>query len=264
MTSVERLAAEVHHGGRQSRCGNTCDLNLPKHLRPTPPPAPEAPSYAKGLGKRLNERDCQIHRKSTYTVGSGFQSLSGTTWVAPARASAREHPENSQLKLQDATPSLRDWHIADDLTRRGAHSAAENGPYAHLVGPESSQMSLAQLAVVIATFIPADVDTKLLLRGLAHAATSHSTGFIALGLRTRPNNSRAWITTVLRRIDWNQSDSFPSWSTAAQAFGIHWCGDRHQWRPTSLQPIARAAPAGLPASAPQRALHLAQIRRVLT
>lgn len=264
LKNFERIAAEVHHGRNQAKCASTCDLNLPDHLRPAPSKAPNGPAHLRNLASRLAERDRKNAEKSPYIVGSGFQSPIGNTWVAPPRACAQEHPRNSTLKPQRAKPSLRDWRIVDDLTRRGVRSSAENGPYAHLIGSTRSQMTPAQLAALISTLVPPEIDTKLLLRGLAHTATSRSTGFVALGLRTRPRSARAWLTAVLRSIDWNQSDSFPLWSTTAQAFGVHWFGDRHQWRPTSSQSVARAAPAGPPATATQRAGHLAQIRMALT
>lgn len=264
LTSTERLAAEVHHGGRQTRCGNTCDLNLPEHLRPIPPPAPNGPAHMENLGSRLQDRDRKSTKKSTYTVGSGFQYSTGTTWVAHPRAYAREHPENSSSTTKTITPSLRDWRIADALTRRGTYSAAENGPYAHLIGSSPSQMALNQLAVLIAVLVPPDVDIKLLLRGLAHAATARSTGFIALGLGTKPRNARAWMTTVLRSIDWNQRESFPSWSATTQAFGIYWYGDRHQWQLCAAHSNpTRTAEEQLPASEKTRESALAHIRETL-
>lgn len=259
MTSIERLAAEVHHGGQQTRCGNTCDLNLPRHLRPATPPAPEGPAYAEGLDERLAERDRQYCQKSPYAGGSGFQSLIGNTGVSLTRACAREQPAKSTLTPPNTPPSLRDWRIAEDLTRRGTRTAAENGPYAHLIGPAPSQMALAQLARVVAALVPEDVDTKLLLRGLAHAATSPTTGFIALGLRTKPRNAYAWITTVLRSIDWAQRENFPSWSITARAFGVHWCGDRHKWRIGAVPEASQPKPA----STSVREKALAKIRKVL-
>lgn len=262
LKSYERLAAEVHHGGNQAKCAATCDLNLPEHLRPTPPPKPTRPNYAQQLTTRLVSRDRRTIRKSPYTVGCGLHSSLGDTWVAHPRVHAREHTTHSPLRREAPTPSLRDWRIADDLTRHGAHSAAENGPYAHLVGSAPSQVSRKQLATLIATLTPQHIDTTLLLRGLAHAATSRSTGYIALGLSKQPRNALAWMTTILRNIDWTQTETFPSWSTTAQAFGIDWRGHHHAWTPKPDSPHI-PTPHEPTATAPQRAAHMTTIRRHL-
>lgn len=264
LKNFEWIAAEVHHGRNQAKCASTCDLNLPDHLRPAPPKAPNGPAHLHNLDSRLAERDRKNAEKSPYIVGSGLPSLTGNTWVSLPRACAREHPINSALKSQQTKPSLRDWRIADDLTRRGTRSAVESGPYAHLIGSTCSQMPVVQFAALISVLVPADVDTKLLLRGLAHAATSQSTGFIALGLSTRPGNARAWLATVLHSINWDQRESFPPWSTTAQVFGFHWCGDRHKWCQTSSQTVGNEVSVDPPVNEEQRAVHLDRIRRALT
>lgn len=94
LTSLERMAAHTHHGGSQNRCGSTCDLALPEHLRPTPPQQQYLPDS--GLAERLQERDEKYleHRKnqvenqlkSTYSCGSGFQLFKGFSGVFHARA----------------------------------------------------------------------------------------------------------------------------------------------------------------------------------
>ncbi|MFZ2272134.1 hypothetical protein, partial [Corynebacterium variabile] len=70
------------------------------------------------------------------------------------------------------------------------------------------------------------------LRGLVAAATSPTTGYVALGLSTRPRNAAAWWRTTLTRIDWTHRESFPAWSRAAEAYGFQNLGGmRRAWNP---------------------------------
>lgn len=172
----------------------------------------------------------------TYTVGTVFPTPNGSSWVAHAGARA---PENTDLHLEEektgtdkpasAPISLRAWRIADDLSRDGVDHGLDAGPYRHLIGHNPGQMSLTTLARMIDQLTPTTATTREVLRGLVAAATSPTTGYVALGLSTRPRNAAAWWRTTLTRIDWTHSENFPAWSRTAEAYGLHWCGPRRAW-----------------------------------
>ncbi|WP_342011686.1 hypothetical protein [Corynebacterium bovis] len=272
MDARERLAAYVHHGGRQTQCANTAHLTLPAHLRPTPPASPH-PAYATDLAERLAARDAAEVRKYTYSYTHRPLPLTDSHRVAHKRAHAREHPE---IQLSEAlqgpsghpaaashstntahttaptghtaayacpdtpahsrkAPSLRAWRIADDLTRTVNGCTAANGPYAALVGPGTTQCRLTTLARLIDTHTPDWATTRDVMRAIAHHATSPTTGHIALGLpRHRnhlPHNPTGWMTTLITRLTWNDTDHHPTWHTTATAFGTTWNGTRHRWTP---------------------------------
>ncbi|MFZ2273049.1 hypothetical protein, partial [Corynebacterium variabile] len=172
----------------------------------------------------------------TYTVGTVFPTPNGSSWVAHAGARA---PENTDRHLEEektgtdkpasAPISLRAWRIADDLSRDGVDHGLDAGPYRHLIGHNPGQMSLTTLARMIDQHTPTTATTREVLRGLVAAATSPTTGYVALGLSTRPRNAAAWWRTTLTRIDWTHSENFPAWSRTAEAYGLHWCGPRRAW-----------------------------------
>lgn len=172
----------------------------------------------------------------TYTVGTVFPTPNGSSWVAHAGARA---PENTDRHLEEektgtdkpasAPISLRAWRIADDLSRDGVDHGLDAGPYRHLIGHNPGQMSLTTLARMIDQLTPTTATTREVLRGLVAAATSPTTGYVALGLSTRPRNAAAWWRTTLTRIDWTHSENFPAWSRTAEAYGLHWCGPRRAW-----------------------------------
>lgn len=260
LNSLERLAAQAHHGGRQTRCGSTCDLILPRHLRPTAPRPDYTPDT--GLAQRLQERDQRYVQarqnrvdnqlKSTYVCDSGFHSSQGYLGVSHSRASAREeHISSMKRKI-----SIRSWTIADALTRCSSNTAAR-GPYAHLVGENAGQISLKSVAQLIEEHTPSWADTREVMRGLVHAATGQ-TGYVALGLKTRPRSAWAWLQAVLGSIAWDQQESWPVWSVTAKAFGVDWRGARHCWDKTPA-----TAPAPVVASAPIRTRAMKKIRAIL-
>lgn len=231
MTSLERMAALAHHGGRQIRCGSTCDLVLPEHLRPTPPQQQYLPDS--GLAKRLQERDEKYleHRKSTvgnqlkstYVCDSGFESSRRFSGVFHARVRA----EKNFIPSRKTKISTRAWTIADALTR-DSENAAARGPYWHLVGDGPGKISLKSVAYLIEKHTPAWADTRTIMRGLVHAATG-KTGYVALGLKTRPRRAWAWLEAVLESISWDEQQAWPTWSVTAREFGVDWRGARHRW-----------------------------------
>lgn len=202
-------------------------------------------------------------KSSTYTCGYGLSCSLGSHRVAHPRARAREHhptptghtepdhratrgdltpasggaqtQQNAPAKAPKTAPSLRAWRIADDLTRVVDGCGAANGPYARLVGPEKNQASLTHLARLIDTHTPCWATTRDVMRAIAHAATSQTTGHIALGLpRHRaelPHNPTGWLTSVFTRLDFTNPEQFPTWSRTADAFGVTWNGARHHWTP---------------------------------
>lgn len=231
LTSLERMAAHAHHSGRQSRCGSTCDLALPEHLRPTPPQEEFLPDS--GLAERLQKRDEKYleHRKnqvenqlkSTYVCNSGFKLFKGYSRVFHALTRTKKELASSQkMKI-----STRAWTIADALTRHSENTAAR-GPYAHLVGDGPEQISLKSAAYLIEKYTPAWADTRTIMRGLVHAATG-KTGHVALGLKTRPRSAWAWLEAVLESISWDKQEEWPTWPVAAREFGVDWRGPRHRW-----------------------------------
>lgn len=181
---------------------------------------------------------CENSKSSTYTCGYGYLLPSCDHWVAHVRAQARANTENNSSmeknwrETASRSPiSVRAWRIADDLTRSHTGNHLESGPYAHLTGTKNGQMSLTSLARTIDTHTPEWAGTRDVLAGLVHQATSTATGFIALGLSTRPDNATAWITHLLGRIDWEARKHFPAWSRVAEAYQFHWCGTRRNWSP---------------------------------
>lgn len=129
----------------------------------------------------------------------------------------------------DSGISLRARRIADDLTRYDPNHTLATGPYAHLLNCGNRSLSLNGLARLIDKMTPTWAGTRDVLAGLVHAATSPTTGHITLGLRTRPNNPAAWMTSVLNRINWDDPDSFPGRSAIDDAYGLTWCGPRREW-----------------------------------
>ena len=125
---------------------------------------------------------------------------------------------------------MRAWRICDDLTRDGVDHGLDAGPYRHLVGSGAGRMSRLAVARLIDQLTPPTAGTRQVMAGLVHAATS-TTGFVALGLSTRPTNATGWLNRVLSRIDWDAVDEFPAWSKVAEAYGVHWCGPRRGWTP---------------------------------
>lgn len=175
----------------------------------------------------------------TYTVGTVFPTPNGSSWVAHAGARA---PENTDLcpeeektrtdKTAAAPISLRAWRIAGDLSRDGVDRGLDAGPYRHLIGNNPGQMSLTTLARMIDQHTPTTATTREVLRGLVAAATSPTTGYVALGLSTRPRNAAAWWRTTLTRIDWTHPENFPAWSRTAEAYGFQNLGGmRRAWNP---------------------------------
>ena len=286
LTSIERLAAHLHHGGTQKKAANVVDATVPAHLLPDRPAGAQAPAYADGLSKRLADRNTRYSptettmtiqqliesrsnaqqqqavtsddlESSTYSCGYGCISSPGSTWVAHERAQARrantENPptgektprgpvtgptghrfgRDKKVSSESKSPiSLRARRIADDLTRKDPQNTLASGPYAHLTRSENgldAPMTLSHLARLIDRLTPDWAGTQDVLAGLTHAATSQATGYIALGLHTRPANPTAWMNTVLSRIDWTDPDAFPAWSTVAEAYSFHWCGNRREW-----------------------------------
>lgn len=174
----------------------------------------------------------------TYTVGTVFPTPNGSSGVAHAGARAPENtdfcPEEEKTrtdKTAAAPISLRAWRIADDLSRDGVDRGLDAGPYRHLIGHNPGQMNLTTLARMIDQLTPTTATTREVLRGLVAAATSPTTGYVALGLSTRPRNAAAWWRTTLTRIDWTHPENFPAWSRTAEAYGLHWCGSRRAWNP---------------------------------
>lgn len=228
-----RLAArDARHGVRYSTPGRPVDNSQ------TTPPDTHAVS-------------CENSKSSTYSVAYGLLSPSGSRRVAHASAQARANTEHTSdpkdekhqktAKTAPGAISLRARRIADDLTRHDPTNPLANGPYAHLCtphsGPESHQetrqaprMTVSVLARLIDRLTPSWAGTRDVLAGLVHAATSSSTGYVALGLHTRPTNPIAWMTTVLGRIDWTNPDDFPAWWKVTEAYGFH-CqgGSRRDW-----------------------------------
>lgn len=264
--SIERLAARAHHGGRQTRAANHLEANVPTHLLPRRTDGPTAPAYAAGLADRLSHRNdnaatgfrpgmtvgdwvaakarerhaskaatCENNEPSTYTHSSSFQSPPGGLRVAHARASAPADTEKSSQKKGSAENqpriSLRAWRITDDLTRAGTDRGLDAGPYRHLIGSGPGQMTPQRFARLVDQLTPDTAGTREVLAGLAHAATSAATGYIALGLTTRPTHAAGWWRTTLSRIDWDEPAAFPVWSRTAESFGLDWRGPRRGWFP---------------------------------
>lgn len=269
LTALEQLAARAHHGGHQTHAANRWDATLPAYARPATPEVPTAPAYATGLTERLETRntarttadtrsatepapeatgesaDSPVDNPAgqpvpcTYTVGTVFPTPNGSSGVAHAGARAPENtdffPEEEKTltdKTAAAPLSLRAWRIADDLSRDGVDRGLDAGPYRHLIGQQPGQMSLTTLARMIDQLTPTTATTREVLRGLVAAATSPTTGYVALGLSTKPRNAAAWWRTTLTRIDWTHPESFPAWSRAAEAYGFQNLGGmRRAWNP---------------------------------
>lgn len=252
LTSIERLAAHWHHGGTQTRVANRWDATVPEGLLPEPSPTPDGPAYAAGLTERLAARDAAESARigsgcptdltsadtapSTYSCGYGLRPSYCGLWGAHERAQARANTETTSSTTEKqsecarrAPVSMRSRRIADDLTRPRTGTRLDSGPYAHLCGPQRSQMSLNHLAGLIEAHTPSWSGTRDVLAGLVHAATSQATGYVALGLHTRPDSAIGWMTRVLTSIDWTCVDEHPAWWRVAEAYGFHWCGTRRHW-----------------------------------
>ncbi|MBB3116943.1 hypothetical protein [Corynebacterium bovis] len=236
------------------------------HTAPKPPETgtPTDPAIAPDSGHTTTPAATSRNGKSsTYTCGYGLSCSLGSHRVAHARARAREHhltptghtepdhratrgdltpasggaqtQQNAPAKAPKTAPSLRAWRIADDLTRVVNGCGAANGPYARLVGPEKNQARLPHLARLIDTHTPCWATTRDVMRAIAHAATSQTTGHIALGLpRHRaelPHNPTGWLTSVFTRLDFTNPEQLPTWTRTADAFGVTWNGTRHHWTP---------------------------------
>lgn len=261
---TDRLAA------RNNREHNTPRTSSTTTTTATPADTAGAPDSGHTATPAATSRN---GKSSTYTCGYGLSCSLGSHGVAQPRARAREHTEIQesealwgpggaptatphQAHTPSATahtghtgnhtcpetttprpkaPSLRAWRIADDLTRVVNGCGAANGPYARLVGPEKNQASLTHLARLIDTHTPCWATTRDVMRAIAHAATSQTTGHIALGLpRHRaelPHNPTAWLTSVFTRLDFTNPEQLPTWTRTADAFGTTWNGTRHHWTP---------------------------------
>lgn len=196
--------------------------------------------------------NCRDGETSTYSGGYRRFSDAGENLVTHSRAHApadTDFPSSSPSEPFPASPesaspppgrdrervgpgiSLRARRIADDLTRHDPAHTLATGPYAHLLTCDNKPLSLNGLARLIDRLTPDWAGTRDVLAGLVHAATSPTTGHIALGLHTRPDNPAAWMTSVLTRINWDDPDSFPGRVRVDDAFGLtSWCGPRREWR----------------------------------
>ncbi|MGV0870444.1 hypothetical protein [Corynebacterium kalidii] len=195
---------------------------------------------------------CRNEETSTYSGGYRDFSNTGGNLVTHIRAHAPADTDLPSTSPTDSSPtqtesapptpskdkkeaesgiSLRARRIADDLTRHDPTNTLATGPYAHLLTCGNRRLSLNGLARLIDRLTPDWAGTRDVLAGLVHAATSPTTGHIALGTRTRPNNPSAWMTAVLTRIDWDAPDDFPGRARVDEAFGFTpWCGPRREWR----------------------------------
>ncbi len=193
--------------------------------------------------------NCRNEKTSTYSGGYRTFSNPGENLVTHSRAHApadtgfpSSSPNNTSPPSPQSAPppgidkregacgiSLRARRIADDLTRHDPNHTLATGPYAHLLTCGNGSLSLNGLARLIDKMTPTWAGTRDVLAGLVHAATSSTTGHIALGTRTRPDNPAAWITAVLARIDWDDPDSFPGRARVDDAFGLTWWGTRREW-----------------------------------
>ncbi|MGP9725356.1 hypothetical protein ACT3SZ_15205 [Corynebacterium sp. AOP40-9SA-29] len=206
---------------------------------------------ATAIARRENPATCTDEQQSTYTNGYWRDFQTGEKWVPHHRAHAPADTPNSPISTKQSSPtptesasppsrdkkraasgiSLRARRIADDLTRHDPLHTLATGPYAHLLTCGDGRLSLNGLARLIDRLTPEWAGTRDVLAGLVHAATSPTTGHIALGTRTRPENPAAWMTAVLSRIDWDDPDAFPPRSIVDEAFGLTWNGSRREWRP---------------------------------
>lgn len=205
---------------------------------------------ATAIATRENAATSADDQQSTYSSTYWDFSDSGENRVTQHRAHAPADTTDSPISPADTSPtpkrsapppgmdnrgagcgiSLRARRIADDLTRHDQTHTLASGPYAHLLTCGNRSLSLNGLARLIDRNTPDWAGTRDVLAGLVHAATSTTTGHIALGLRSRPDNSAAWMTTVLARIDWSNPDDFPGRHAVDDAFGLTWCGPRREWR----------------------------------
>ncbi|OLT55253.1 hypothetical protein BJF89_15985 [Corynebacterium sp. CNJ-954] len=193
---------------------------------------------------------CREEQQSTYTDSYWRFSPPDENWVTHQRAHAPADTEISSSSPNYASPttqepaspphitdqkriesriSLRARRIADDLTRHEPDNSLATGPYAHLLTCGNRSLSLNSLARLIDRLTPDWAGTRDVLAGLVHAATSPTTGHIALGLSTRPDNPAAWMRSVLSRITWQTPDNFPTRATVDEAYGLTWCGLRREW-----------------------------------
>ena len=204
---------------------------------------------ATAIARRENPSTSTDDQQSTYTDSYWGFFQTGEKWVTQHRAHAPANTPQSPISPNQSSPtptksappprkdkkrgasgiSLRARRIADDLTRHDPAHSLSIGPYAHLLTCGTKSLSLNGLARLIDRLTPGWAGTRDVLAGLVHAATSPTTGHIALGLHTRPDNAAAWMTRVLNRIDWDNPDAFPAWSTVAEAYSFHWCGNRREW-----------------------------------
>jgi hypothetical protein len=195
---------------------------------------------------------CSDEQQSTYSSGYSEFSSHGEKWVTHPRAHAPADTDISSSSPTTPSPtspesapptpgrdkkgtesgiSLRARRIADDLTRHDPTNTLATGPYAHVLTCGNRRLSLNGLARLIDRLTPDWAGTRDVLAGLVHAATSPTTGRIALGTRTRPENPAAWMTAVMTRIDWSSPDEFPSRTRVDEAYGLSWNGSRRHWRP---------------------------------
>lgn len=193
---------------------------------------------------------CRQEQQSTYTNSYWRFFPPGENWVTHQRAHAPADTDisssspnyDSPTPTEPASPppikdqkriepriSLRARRIADDLTRHDPARSLATGPYAHLLTCGNQSLSLNSLARLIDRLTPDWAGTRDVLAGLVHAAISPTTGHIALGLSTRPDNPAAWMRSVLSRITWQTPDSFPARGTVDEAYGLTWCGPRREW-----------------------------------
>lgn len=205
---------------------------------------------ATAIANQKSTVNCSDEQQSTYTDSYWRFCPPDENWVthqrayppantnilpsSPAHASPRPPkpappPPSTDKREPSAGISLRARRIADDLTRHDPVHTLASGPYSHLLNCGNRSLSLNGLARLIDRNTPDWAGTRDVLSGLVHAATSPTTGHISLGLRTRPDNPTAWMTSVLARIAWETPDNFPTRAAVDEAYGLTWCGPRREW-----------------------------------
>ncbi|MGV0870524.1 hypothetical protein [Corynebacterium kalidii] len=189
----------------------------------------ETSTYSGGYRRFSDARGNLVtHSRAHAPADTDFPSSSPNT-TFPTSSEPASPPPGKDKKGVESTISLRARRIADDLTRHDPEQTLATGPYAHLLTCGNGTLSLNGLARLIDRMTPTWAGTRDVLAGLVHAATSPTTGHVALGTRTRPDNPAAWMTRVLARIDWDDPDAFPPRSIVDDAFGLTWCGPRREW-----------------------------------
>lgn len=230
-------------GGMRSRLAE-------RHIRFQPGMTVADWVVATAIANQKSTVNCSDEQQSTYTDSYWRFSPPDKNWVTHQRAyppadtnilsSSPSHASRTSSEPAPPPPSndnrgfavgisLRARRIADDLTRHDPNHTLTSGPYSHLLNCGNRQLSLNGLARLIDRYTPEWAGTRDVLAGLVHAATSPTTGHVSLGLRTRPANPTAWMTSVLSRIAWDNPDTFPTRATVDEAYGLTWCGPRREW-----------------------------------